>query len=430
MNMVGKSIRPALIILSAAVLLGLLAVLHSVPLAQTPSGLVAYRVIGSANLANPGSESFWSNIPWFNVTLSPTLSGVPTSGLVPYVEAKAAYNGDYIFILVKWPDNNPSTIGADSVAGPGHWIMVYNPKGPLNMTFLNLLTSTFNRHYKVINSSYAIIFGSPRAMEYVLYYYGPANGVYFYGYFTNATHYYPDRFAIMWYMGAQQNPSDCMNIGGPHPGYKVSGQLGQVVGTIPNTGGSLSSGAANIWEWIAGVTYPQGSDFNYFANATWDAENGINPTDASQFASAPHGFFLNLLTNQSGLFDIGDGGIWYPNATGPVPGYFSGYTGAKYENGYWVLEFVRQLKSPMPDTVNITVGSTYDIAFGVWYGKSGETTFDKSITANFVPLTLVSKQPAPPSAIPSVVLIVAVIGIIIALVAIGVTFFAISKRRK
>jgi Ethylbenzene dehydrogenase. len=94
------------------------------------------------------------------------------------------------------------------------------------------------------------------------------------------------------------------------------------------------------------------------------------------------------------------------------------------------LEFVRQLKSPMPDTVNITVGSTYDIAFGVWYGKSGETTFDKSITANFVPLTLVSKQPAPPSAIPSVVLIVAVIGIIIALVAIGVAFFAISKRRK
>jgi Ethylbenzene dehydrogenase. len=148
MNMVGKSIRPALIILSAAVLLGLLAVLHSVPLAQTPSGLVAYRVIGSANLANPGSESFWNNIPWFNVTLSPTLSGVPTSGLVPYVEAKAAYNGDYIFILVKWPDNNPSTIGADAVAGPGHWIMVYNPKGPLNMTFLDLLTSTFHRHYK------------------------------------------------------------------------------------------------------------------------------------------------------------------------------------------------------------------------------------------------------------------------------------------
>lgn len=110
-----------------------------------------------------------------------------------------------------------------------------------------------------------------------------------------------------------------------------------------------------------------------------------------------------------------------------MPGYFSGYTGAKYENGYWVLEFVRQLKAPMPNTVNITVGSTYDIAFGVWYGKSGETSFDKSITANFVPLTLVPKSPAAPSPIPYVVLIVAVIGIIIALMAIGIAFYYMRR---
>ncbi len=130
------------------------------------------------------------------------------------------------------------------MAGPGHWPVVYNPKGPpLNMTFLQLLTSTFHKHYKVLNSSYAIIFGSPRPMEYVLYYYGPANGgVYFYGYYVNATHYYPDRFAIMWYMGTQQNPSDCMNIGGPHPGYKVSGQLGTVSELYPTPGARLAQG--------------------------------------------------------------------------------------------------------------------------------------------------------------------------------------------
>jgi len=429
--------------------IGMLAMFYPVPLAQAPSGIVAYKVVGSANLAAPGTESFWKNIPAYNVSLVPNLSqqmipisyNVPTSGLVPYVLVKAAWNGTDIIILMEWPDPyGPSYVGPAAIAGPGHWPMVYNPNGPLNMTFLQLMTSTFHRKYFVINASYAVIKGSPRPMEYVLAYVAPHYGVYFYGYYVNMSmgHYYPDRAAIMWYMGSQQSPSDCMNIGAGHPNFKVSGELGQLMQSyigsniIPYTGGSLSSGAADIWEWISGATDPQGDNFNYFTNVTWDVENGIDQSAAEQFAANPHGFFINLFANQTGLYDVGDGGIWYPNATGPEPGYFDGYTGAVYENGYWIVEFIRPLQSPMPDTVNLVPGNTYDVAFAVWIGKAGETSWDKSISPSFIPLTISTSSPPKPSVsvIPSTVVTVAAIGIVIAIVAIGLVYYSISRRAR
>jgi hypothetical protein len=435
--------------IALVIAIGMLAMFYPVPLAQAPSGIVAYKVVGSANLAAPGTESFWKNIPAYNVSLVPNLSqqmipisyNVPTSGLVPYVLVKAAWNGTDIFILMEWPDPyGPSYVGPASIAGPGHWPMVYNPNGPLNMTFLQLMTSTFHKKYFVINASYAVIKGSPRPMEYVLAYVAPHYGVYFYGYYVNMSmgHYYPDRAAIMWYMGSQQSPSDCMNIGAGHPNFKVSGELGQLMqsyigsNVIPYTGGSLSSGAANIWEWISGATDPQGDNFNYFTNVTWDVENGIDQSAAEQFATNPHGFFINLFANQTGLYDVGDGGIWYPNATGPEPGYFDGYTGAVYENGYWIVEFVRPLQSPMPDTVNLVPGNTYDVAFAVWIGKAGETSWDKSISPSFIPLTISTSSPPKPSVsvIPSAVVTVAVIGIVIAIVAIGLVYYSISRRAR
>jgi len=431
------------------IVIGMLAIFYPVPLAQAPSGIVAYKVVGSANLAAPGTESFWKNIPAYNVSLVPNLSqqmipisyNVPTSGLVPYVLVKAAWNGTDIIILMEWPDPyGPSYVGPAAIAGPGHWPMVYNPNGPLNMTFLQLMTSTFHRKYFVINASYAVIKGSPRPMEYVLAYVAPHYGVYFYGYYVNMSmgHYYPDRAAIMWYMGSQQSPSDCMNIGAGHPNFKVSGELGQLMQSyigsniIPYTGGSLSSGAADIWEWISGATDPQGDNFNYFTNVTWDVENGIDQSAAEQFATNPHGFFINLFVNQTGLYDVGDGGIWYPNATGPEPGYFDGYTGAVYENGYWIVEFIRPLQSPMPDTVNLVPGNTYDVAFAVWIGKAGETSWDKSISPSFIPLTISTSSPPKPSVsvIPSAVVTVAAIGIVIAIVAIGLVYYSISRRAR
>jgi len=431
------------------IVIGMLAMFYPVPLAQAPSGIVAYKVVGSANLAAPGTESFWKNIPAYNVSLVPNLSqqmipisyNVPTSGLVPYVLVKAAWNGTDIIILMEWPDPyGPSYVGPAAIAGPGHWPMVYNPNGPLNMTFLQLMTSTFHRKYFVINASYAVIKGSPRPMEYVLAYVAPHYGVYFYGYYVNMSmgHYYPDRAAIMWYMGSQQSPSDCMNIGAGHPNFKVSGELGQLMQSyigsniIPYTGGSLSSGAADIWEWISGATDPQGDNFNYFTNVTWDVENGIDQSAAEQFAANPHGFFINLFANQTGLYDVGDGGIWYPNATGPEPGYFDGYTGAVYENGYWIVEFIRPLQSPMPDTVNLVPGNTYDVAFAVWIGKAGETSWDKSISPSFIPLTISTSSPPKPSVsvIPSAVVTVAAIGIVIAIVAIGLVYYSISRRAR
>ena len=433
--------------IALVIVIGALSLILPIPLAQAPSGIVAYKVVGSANLAAPGTEPFWKEIPAYNISLVPNLStqmipisyNVPTSGLVPYVLVKAAWNGTDIFILMEWPDPyGPSYAGPAAIAGPGHWPVVYNPNGPLNMTFLKLLAGTFHKKYFVINASYAVIKGSPRPMEYILAYVAPHYGVYFYGYYVNLTtgHYYPDRAAIMWYMGSQQSPSDCMNIGGPHPNYKIPGELGQLAQAYlgsnvePYTGGSLSSGAANIWEWIAGATDPNGANFKYFMNVTWDVENGIDQAAAEQFASNPHGFFLNLFVNQTGLYDVGDGGIWYPNATGPEPGYFSDYTGAVYENGYWIVEFVRPLSAPMPDTINLVPGQTYDVAFAVWIGKAGETSWDKSISPSFIPLTI-STSPPPThavSAIPTAVLTVAVIGIVVAIIAIGLIYYSIRSR--
>ncbi len=433
------------IAIALVVVMGAVYVVEPVALAQAPSGIVAYKITGNANLSNPGSENFWNKIPYYNASLVPNLSqqllpllaNVPTSGETPYVMVKAAWNGTDIIILLQWPDRyGPSLVGADSVSGPGHWPVVYNPNGPLNVTFLNELTSAFHRSYFMINSSYAVIKGSPRPMEYVLAYVAPKYGVYFYGYYVNVSegHYYPDRAAIMWYMGSEQSPSDCMNIGGPHPGYTIPGPLGQLVKSYLGTnveqytGGSLSSGAANIWEWISGATYQNGSDFNYFTNSTWDLSQGISTQAAEQFSSSPHGFFVNLMTNQTGLYDIGDGGIWYPNATGPEPGYFSGYTGAKYSNGMWTVEFVRPLAATMPDTINITPGQTYNIALATWIGKAGETSWDKSISANFIPLTVSTSGPPSPPPIPYAVIAVAAIGIIVSAVAVGLVFYSAGRR--
>lgn len=74
--------------IALVIIVGVLAMVYPVPLAQAPSGIVAYKVVGSANLAAPGTESFWKEIPAYNVSLVPNLStqmipisyNVPTSG--------------------------------------------------------------------------------------------------------------------------------------------------------------------------------------------------------------------------------------------------------------------------------------------------------------------------------------------------------------
>jgi cytochrome b558/566 subunit A len=83
----------------------------------------------------------------------------------------------------------------------------------------------------------------------------------------------------------------------------------------------------------------------------------------------------------------------------------------------------------MPDTVNLVPGNTYDVAFAVWIGKAGETTWDKSISPSFVPLTISISPPKPSvSVIPSAVVIVAAIGIVIAIVVIGLVYYSIRRR--
>jgi hypothetical protein len=132
--------------------------------AQQPVGTItSYRVSGSLNFADPGSEQFWSAIPWTNVSLAASVS--PGGGHTSNVEVKSANDGFNIFMLYRWTDSNPSYL-AD------------------------------NELFRAANGSLEPL--TPALTQNVtqLYY--------------NSTYYYPDRVAMLWSVGGnssmQQSP--------------------------------------------------------------------------------------------------------------------------------------------------------------------------------------------------------------------------------
>jgi len=63
---------------------------------------------GSGDINNPGAAPFWSEIQWVNLSLTANIPNAPTSGLTHYILVKAAWNGSWIFILVKWYAPEPA----------------------------------------------------------------------------------------------------------------------------------------------------------------------------------------------------------------------------------------------------------------------------------------------------------------------------------
>jgi len=90
--------------LVAALVMGL----ASVPMAQTTPQVVAYKITGTANLSAPGTEQFWSNIAWDNISLTANIPQAPTSGITHYVLVKAAWNGTDLMILMRWYAPSPA----------------------------------------------------------------------------------------------------------------------------------------------------------------------------------------------------------------------------------------------------------------------------------------------------------------------------------
>ncbi|MFP3188981.1 MAG: cytochrome b558/566 subunit A, partial [Sulfolobaceae archaeon] len=80
----------------------------TIPIAQTSSQITVYRVTGTGDLSNPGTASYWNQIPWENISLTANIPNAPTSGLTHYILVKSAWNGTWIFVLVKWYAPEPA----------------------------------------------------------------------------------------------------------------------------------------------------------------------------------------------------------------------------------------------------------------------------------------------------------------------------------
>lgn len=432
----------------------------TIPIAQTSSQITVYRVTGTADLSNPGTASYWNQIPWENISLTANIPNAPTSGLTHYILVKSAWNGTWIFVLVKWYAPEPafgawSTAAAGicpSASGPGlfrlvelmpgtkyfiesnytNYISIVNDKvyhGRLVLNFSGVLLPTYNNSQITVLPNGTIIFWhSLRPMERLLY-----NDGMFYGYYTNSTWYYPDRVAMMWYMGSGVPSMDGMHIGGKYPGQVFDGF------NFTYAGGALKQpgGAANIWMWVSGATWNNSTYDPAFKMNLWqnETDTGLPYVDPGN-----HGFAVPLYTNNTNMYEVDTAGIWYAPVSSNVKALngslFFIWTGAKYQDGYWIVEFARPLSVPqgysnwMP---NITVGNTYYVAFAVWQGKLGETLFDKSITPSFLQLTLVNSPPtsttssAAPSLLSSPSAIVTIVGTIIAVLAVIVIHVVFRK---
>ncbi|WP_016731817.1 cytochrome b558/566 subunit A [Saccharolobus islandicus] len=446
--------------------------LANVPMAQTSPQIPVYKVVGSADLSNPGSANYWNQIPWINISLTANIPMAPTSGLTHYLLVKAVWNGSWIIILERWYAPEPA-FGAWSAAaaalyppasGPGlfrqimltpgttytieknytNYFSIVNGntiQGRLVLNYSGILLPTPNNtQISVMSNGTIILWHSPRPMEDLLY----SDGM-FYGYYTNSTWYYPDRAAIMWYMGSVIPPTkDGMNIGGKAPGQTFDGV------TFKDAGGSLvqSGGAANIWMWVSGATWNNATYDPAFKANLWQ---NTSLTGLSYIDPDNHGFAVPLYTNNTNMYEVDTSGIWYtPVASSGLNGsLFFIWTGAAYQNGYWTVEFARPLAVPsayanwMP---NITVGKTYYVALAVWQGKLGETLFDKSITSNFLTLELVTTPPTSTTSsttpatsvtnttsvitvtsIPSATIYVTIVGVVIAIIAL-IILYVVFRR--
>jgi hypothetical protein len=338
-NKHNKKIVLSLLVIIAAVV-SFTGILNMVN-AQNSNTIISYSVTGSPNWNAPGTESFWNNIPWTAVSLIQSENG---GGHTSEISVKSAHTSNEIYVLVTWNDSHPSYVGSSAFGFNS--VAVLEGKGTHGTYYIN---------------------GPNRTQEAMAVENGTLIGLY-----HNSTFYYPDRAAMMWSLGAT---SDCMNVG--------------------VNGGSLSTGAANIWEWEFGSTDNSSKDpaWNMWKNTTATGTSAV-PT---------HSFALNLYANQSNLYQVGIGGNTTANWYNPVPGTvnvdpFNIWTAATYSNGNWTVEFVRNFTTPSQISnyeVQITPGKTYNVAFAVWQGYQGESAFVKSISPSFFSLTVSSA--APPS---------------------------------
>jgi len=301
-----------------------LSITHPVSAQTSYTDIKSYRVSGAVNFSNPGGESFWKSIPWTNVSLAASVS--PGGGHTPYVLVKSANDGFNIYVLFRWPDS----------------------KGPSYLADTEV--------YKAANGTLVPLDPASTATVTQLYY--------------NSTYYYPDRVAMLWYIGSStsQQPSPKMQLG---------------------TDGAITGGAAEIWHWQTNPTDSNKSDGGFPGGYTDSYGNPIYPPDNLSFAEDDY-------TNTTGFFVVpGSFGAAAPNLV-PDASPFDVLAGNEYSqaNKTWTVEMERSFTTSAGQ-YNVQIGAnlSYAVAFATWQGKLGESSDFKSVSQWY--MLTVSNQPYP-----------------------------------
>lgn len=118
--------------------------------------LTSYRVTGAPNYTAPGSETFWSSIPWTDVPLSASVA--PGGGHTPDILVKSANDGFNIYMLFRWNDSVGPSFGASSelYEASNGTLLPLDPENTANVKQL----------------------------------------------FYNSSYYYPDRVAMLWFLAS------------------------------------------------------------------------------------------------------------------------------------------------------------------------------------------------------------------------------------
>jgi len=177
--------------------------------------------------------------------------------------------------------------------------------------------------------------------------------------YFNSTYYYPDRVAMLWFIAplSEQQQSPKMMLG---------------------SDGAITGGAAEIWHWQSNPTDNNANDTGFPGGYTDPMGNPVYPLDNLSFAEDDY-------TNTTGFWVIGGSfGNSTPNLdpyTDPFLVHVGNYY--SYANKTWTVEMVRAFTTN--DTasqyrVQLSTGSSYYVAFGVWQGKLGESLDFKSVS--------------------------------------------------
>src|SRR5579872_2903455 len=190
--------------------------------------------------------------------------------------------------------------------------------------------------------------------------------------YYNSTYYYPDRVAILWFIApnSQQQQSPKMMLG---------------------SDGAITGGAAEIWHWQSNPTDNNPNDTGFPGGYTDPAGNPIYPADNLSFAE-------DDFTNTTGFYVVGGS---FGNSTPNLDPYADPYVvhvGSSYSftNKTWTVEMVRTFQTfdnASSYRVQLSTGSSYYIALGVWQGRMGESSDFKSVSL-WLNLTVSSQSPA------------------------------------